>query len=79
MGRLLIELINTCNANQLFDILKLEDFDNFVAASKVLSGIDINTKTCKAGSLALHMGIKLKYIYDAATRLIHKKDQIVTI
>ncbi|CAG9773450.1 unnamed protein product [Ceutorhynchus assimilis] len=77
MGRLLIELRKSCGAKQLIDILKPEYFDNFVAATKVLSGFDINTKTFRAGSLALHMGTNLKYICDTATKLIIKKSKLL--
>lgn len=75
--RILKELQKTCNVYQLFNILKPEYIDNLVAATKIISGLDVNTKTFKAGSLALHMGTNLKYICDAAPRLIIKKSKFL--
>lgn len=75
MGRLFIALKQSCGAEKLFDILKPEYFDNFVGATKVISGYNEDERTFRASSLALHMGTNLKNVCNIATKLIIKKSR----
>ncbi|KAJ8941085.1 hypothetical protein NQ318_003266 [Aromia moschata] len=54
---------------KLFDFLKPQFFDNFVAATKVISGYNPETYYFKTSSLPLHMGTSLKQVCDVATKM----------
>lgn len=75
-GRLLLCLKNMTGLQKLFDFLKPQFFDNFIAATKVISGYDPETFTFKTSSLPLHMGTTLKQICDVATKMVIKKSSL---
>lgn len=50
LGRLLLFLKNMTGLQKLFDFLKPQFSDNFVAATKVISGYDPETRSFKASS-----------------------------
>ncbi|KAK4880680.1 hypothetical protein RN001_008826 [Aquatica leii] len=58
----------------LFETLKPEFFDNFVSATKIISGYDPSSRTFSAASVAAHMGTTLKQVCDIATKMIIKKN-----
>ncbi|KAJ8964767.1 hypothetical protein NQ314_004658 [Rhamnusium bicolor] len=76
MGRLLIALKSICEVDGLFNALKPEMFQHFISATKVISGYDINTKSFKSPSLAMHVGTSLKTVCDVAYKLVIEKKNI---
>lgn len=76
MGRLLIAFRKTHHVNCLFDALKPEFFRYLVSATREISGYNINTKSFKSPSLALHMGTNLKIVCDVAYKLVLEKRNI---
>ncbi|XP_050315165.1 uncharacterized protein LOC126749510 [Anthonomus grandis grandis] len=77
LGRLLLTLREASGCQILLDTLKPEMFDHFVAATKIISGYNEETRSFKASSLALHMGTTLKQICDMATKLLIKKTKLL--
>lgn len=77
LGRLLITLRKTTAIPSLFSALRPEYFDNLVAATKIISGFNLQTKTYEAGSLAMHMGTTLKQVCQTATKLVIKKSPFI--
>lgn len=74
MGRLLMVLRRrNSGVNCLFDYLKPEFFQDFVAATKTISGYDEGKKSFRAPSLALHIGTNLKMICDIGFKLVLEK------
>ncbi|XP_060520782.1 uncharacterized protein LOC132698605 [Cylas formicarius] len=78
LGRLLLIIRSATGTNTFFDAMKPEMFDHFVTATRVISGYDSETRTFKAGSLALHMGTSLKQVCDIATKLVIKKSNVLS-
>lgn len=76
LGRLLIVLKRLHEVESLFEALKPEMFQYIVSATKVISGYDINTKSFKSASLALHMGTNLKIVCDVAFKLVVEKKNV---
>ncbi|CAH0549729.1 unnamed protein product [Brassicogethes aeneus] len=73
LGRLLLCLKNLTGLQKLFDLLKPQFFDSFVAATKVISGYDPETGSFKTSSLPLHMGTSLKQVCDVAAEMVIQK------
>lgn len=77
MGRLLITLRQRSpGVNCLFDYLKPEYFQDFVAATKTVSGYDEGKKSFKAPSFALHLGTNLKMLCDVGFKLVLEKKSL---
>lgn len=76
MGRLLTILKHMYGIKCLFDALKPKLFQYLVLATKEISGYDMDTKSFKAPSLALHMGTNLKIVCDVAYKLILEKKHL---
>lgn len=76
MARLLIALKSIHNLNGLFDALKPEFFQDFVSATKEISGYEISTRSFKSPSLAMHMGTNLKIVCDVAFKLVLEKRNV---
>lgn len=76
LARLLIALRNTINIHNMIDTMKPQYFDEIVAATKVISGYNVDDKSFKASSLALHMGTSLKKLCDIVDQCILKKSPL---
>lgn len=73
MGRLLQTLQETYGIQSVIDMLKPENFDTVVSASRVITGYDSVTLTFTSPSLALHLkGILLSICSTAETLLLKK-------
>lgn len=70
LARLKIVLTKSTTISSLIDALLPEMYNHIVAAAKVISGYDPETKTFQASSLALHMGTTLKFVCDIAKKAI---------
>ncbi|XP_018578165.1 uncharacterized protein LOC108916403 [Anoplophora glabripennis] len=77
LGRLLIALRDTTGIQRLVDVLRPEMFNNIVSAVKLISKYDSETRTFKAGSLALHMATTLKQVCNIATKLLIQKSSFL--
>lgn len=77
LARLLIQIKKTTSVANFLDVLKPELYDTLVGATKIISGYDVNSRTYKAGSLALHMGTTLRQVCDTATKDIIKKSPFI--
>lgn len=75
LGRLLLAMKSVTGVQTLFSALKPEMFENFVSATKIISGYCCVTRTFKASSLALHMGTTLKQVCDTATKFVIQKSK----
>lgn len=71
IGRLLQTLQETCEIQSVIDMLKPENFDTIVSASRVITGYDSATLTFTSRLLALHLkGILLSICSTAETLLL---------
>ncbi|XP_050509409.1 uncharacterized protein LOC126886500 isoform X2 [Diabrotica virgifera virgifera] len=74
LSRLLISYRKLTNTDVPFkDLLHPRNFDNVVAAVRIIVGYDHVTKTFKSPSLAVHLGTSLKLACDELTQLILKE------
>lgn len=78
LGRLLLSLKKITGFEHLFELMKPEIFENFVAAAKIISGYNTESRTFTASSLALHLGTTLKQVCDVATKLIIQKSPLLS-
>nr|XP_023011705.1 uncharacterized protein LOC111501996 [Leptinotarsa decemlineata] len=76
MARLKIVLQKSTTIDNLIDVLKPELYENIVAASKIISGFDNETKSFKSSSLALHMGTNLKFLCEVAKKALITKSPL---
>ncbi|KAJ8939267.1 hypothetical protein NQ318_015225 [Aromia moschata] len=53
-----------------------EMFQNLISAAKMISGFNVETKSFKSPSLALHMGTNLKMVCDVAFKIVVEKRRI---
>lgn len=75
MVRLLISLKSIdIEIRSLFDASKPDMFQNLKSATKIISGFDIETKSFKSPSIALHMGTNLKLVCDVAFKIVEKRN-----
>lgn len=79
MGRLKIEMKAIRKFDQMIDVLNPECFDDLVAAVKMMSGFNVDTKTFKAGSLAQHMGINLRTLCEVAYKAVITKNTMIKV
>lgn len=75
LSRLLIAFRKVVNDDTVTfkDMLKPQNVDNIITATRQISGYDILTKSFNAPSLAMHMGTYLKDISDLLRELILKE------
>lgn len=80
MARLLIAMrsMNT-EVKTLFDAMKPEWFQLLISAAKIISGFNMETKSFKSPSLALHMGTNLKLVCDVCFKIVIEKRNIPNI
>lgn len=62
-----------------FDILKPENFQTIVSATRIIGGYDMVTKRFKAPSLANHMATNLSLMCDLALKLVVERRDIPLI
>lgn len=71
MARLLIAIKSfDSQVTGLFDLLKPECFQDLISGTKIISKYNIETKSFKSPSLALHMGTNLKIVCDVAYKVV---------
>lgn len=69
MGRLLHTLQNTVGVKNLLDALKPRHFDDFVAATKTISGYNEETKTFNSRDLPRLIRSRLIQVCDVASKM----------
>lgn len=60
MAGTLFQIKKTNSVASLLDVLKPEVYDTLIAATKIINGYDVHSRTYETGSLVLHMGITLR-------------------
>lgn len=71
MARLLISLktLNT-GVDNLFDALTPDMFHNFVSATRIISGFDVDTNSCRSPTIATNMGTNLRLVCVVACKIV---------
>lgn len=76
LARLKLALEASTTKKCLIDMLKPDFYENIIAATKIISGYNAQTRSFKASSLALHMGTNLKFCCEVARKAIITKNPL---
>lgn len=76
MARLKIALQSILRFENLIEVLKPHMYNEFIAAVKIISGFNPESKTYEAASLALHMGTNLQTLCAVAVKALMTKDPL---
>ncbi|KAJ8945466.1 hypothetical protein NQ314_009218 [Rhamnusium bicolor] len=72
LARLKLAIRNSSTIQHLIDDLKPECYEHIVAATKLISGYNVEKRTYNASSLAMHMGATLKFLCDVTKAILTK-------
>ncbi|KAJ8943079.1 hypothetical protein NQ314_009828 [Rhamnusium bicolor] len=77
MGKLLLAIKASTTLANFLEVLKPENYNYIIAATKVIAGFDTQNLSFKSPSLALQLGTDLKFMCQVAKKAITIKDPLM--